>query len=87
MAVTEIAKARKCGQIRFHAIYQYPGDLNRILSMCHLQPEAQKLLEISRDDAVRSLICWLRFDAAYKTELMSQFSWRTCGKVRARIFR
>jgi hypothetical protein len=76
MAVTEIAKARKCGQIRFHAVYQYPGDLNRILEMCHLKPEADSLLEISRADAVGVLTFWLHRDAAYSTELMSAKSAR-----------
>src|SRR3954452_120781 len=71
MALTEIAKARKCGQIRFHAVYQYPVDLNRILAMCYLKPEAERLLQISRDEAVRVLVCWLHRDAAYKSELMS----------------
>jgi len=71
MPVTEIAKARKCGQIRFHAVYQYPGDLNRILEMCNLKPEAESLLRIERDDAVRALASWLHRDAAYQTELMS----------------
>jgi hypothetical protein len=71
MAVTEIIKARNCGHVHFHAIYQYPGNLNRILAMCHLRPEAEHLLEIGRDEAVRVLICWLNRDPAYKTELMS----------------
>ena len=71
MAITEIAKARKCGQIRFHVVYQYPGDLNRILEMCHLKQEADSLLKIARDDAVGVLTCWLQRDAAYGTELMS----------------
>src|SRR4051794_29561361 len=71
MAATEIAKARNCGQVRVHAIHQYPVDLNRILAMCYLKPEAEKLLEIGRDEAVRVLICWLHSEAAYKTELMS----------------
>ena len=74
MAVTEIAKARNCGQIRFHAVYQYPGDLNLILQMCYLKPKAETLLQVGRDDAVRALACWLHRDAAYKTELMSEDS-------------
>jgi hypothetical protein len=71
MSVTEIVKARKCGQIHFHAIYQYPGDLNRILEMCNLKPDAERLVQIGRDDAVRVLASWLHRDAAYQTELMS----------------
>lgn len=71
MAVSEIVKARKCGQIRFHAIYDYPVDLNRILAMCYLKPEADKLLEIRKLDAVKVVTNWLHRDAAYGTELMS----------------
>lgn len=70
MPVTEISKARKCGHVRFHRIYEYPVDLNRILTMCYLKPEAERLLEIGRDEAVRVLVCWLHRDAAYQTELM-----------------
>lgn len=70
MAVTDISKARKCGHVRFHRIYGYPVDLDRILTMCYLKPDAERLLEIGRDDAVRVLVCWLHRDAAYQTELM-----------------
>lgn len=73
MAITQIAKARKCGQVRFHALFDYCSyHLNTILEMCGLKPEADKLLEVSREDAVRVLVCWLHRDAAYKTELMSE---------------
>ena len=80
MAVTEISKARKCGQIRFHAVYQYPGDLNRILEMFNLKPKAESLLDITRKEAVEVLTCWLHRDAAYKTELMSADSARTLAE-------
>jgi len=71
MPVTEISKARKCGHVRFHRIYEYPVDLNCILAMCYLKPEADSLLKVSRDEAIRVLVCWLHRDAAYQTELMS----------------
>ncbi len=71
MPIGEIVKARKCGQIRFYAIYECAGDLNRILARCHLRPEAEQLLEIAFDDAVRVLCYWLHRDAAYGIELMS----------------
>ena len=86
MAITEIAKARKCGQVRFHAIYQYPGDLNRILKMCYLKPEAEKLLQIERNEAVGALTCWLHRDAAYRTELMSADSARELAEKFMREF-
>ncbi|HTV40752.1 MAG TPA: hypothetical protein VMF08_09265 [Candidatus Sulfotelmatobacter sp.] len=71
MPVDEIVKARKCGHVRFHAIFDYPFDRNRILIMCYLKPEAETLLEIGRDEAARVLVCWLHRDAAYESELMS----------------
>src|SRR5690349_850746 len=86
MAVTEIAKARRCGQIRFHAVYQYPVDLNRILEMCNLKPEAESLLHIGHDDAVRALACWLHCDAAYQTELMNADSARELAESFIREF-
>ncbi len=70
MPVTHIARARKCGHVRFHMIYDYPLDLNGILVMSYLKPEADKLLEIGRAEAVQVLVCWLHRDAAYQTELM-----------------
>lgn len=72
MPVTEMANARKCGQIRFYAIYEYPFDLNTILEMCHLKPKADRLLTIDQETAVATLVCWLRKDAAYGNELMSE---------------
>jgi hypothetical protein len=86
MAVTEIVKARKCGQIRFHAVYQYPGDLNRILEMCHLKREADKLLEIGREDAIGVLTCWLHREPAYSTVLMSVESARGLAERFVREF-
>ena len=86
MPVTDIAKARKCGQIRFYAVYQYPGDLNRILEMCHLKQEADSLLEVAREDAVRVLACWLHRDAACSTELMSADSARELAERFVREF-
>lgn len=71
MAVTEMVQARKCGCINFHAIYGYPVDLNRVLLMCYLKPEADKLLEIGRKDAIEVLTGWLHCDAAYGKELMT----------------
>ena len=72
MAVTEIAKARKCGLVRFHALFDYCSyHFNTILEMCGLKPDADKLLEINREDAICILASWLHRDAAYNTELMS----------------
>src|SRR5687767_10468245 len=71
MALTDIVKARKCGQIRFHAVYQYPVDLNCILEKCQLKPEADRLLDVKRDEAVRVLTCWLHREPAYDTVVMS----------------
>lgn len=70
MPITEITKARQCGQIRFHVIYQYPYELDQILERCHLKPEAEHLLAITQKEAVEVLVCWLHRDAAYGKELM-----------------
>lgn len=69
--LTEIAKARKCGQVRFHCIYDQPLDLNQILALCHLRAEADKLIAVNRDQAVAVLVRWLHHDLAYNTALMS----------------
>lgn len=44
---------------------EYPVDLNQILTKCYLRPEAERLVEIGPNAAVRALVCWLHRDAAY----------------------
>jgi len=71
MPLTEIAKARTCGQVRFSCIYQYPGDLNRILQMCGLKANSENLWQIDLSQSIATLTNWLHKDAAYKKEIMS----------------
>ena len=74
MDITQIVKKRRCGQIRFHFLYQYPQDLNSILKRCCLKTEADNLLEINREESVAVLTRWLHREPAYGTKLMSEVS-------------
>ena len=71
MPVSEIAKARNCGILRFHSILQYPENLNETLERCALKPDAENLIEVDSKDAVATLAHWLAKDAAYGIALMS----------------
>ncbi len=72
MPIAEIARARKCGHTHFHIVYEYPVPLNRILQMCFLKPEADKLLEIKRAEAIAAIKHWLFREPAYHIALMSE---------------
>lgn len=70
MPLTEIFQLRKCGIIQFHTIYEYPGNLNRILGYCGLKPNAEKLISMNYEQAVATITRWLHREPAYDSELM-----------------
>lgn len=72
--------------MRFHVIYEYPVELNKILERCHLKPEAESLLQIGPEEAAGVLTFWLHREAAYDSVLMSIESARSLAEAFLREF-
>ncbi len=63
----EIIEARHAGEIRYGAVSDWSGDLNRVLSKFGLTPDAALLVEHDRAGATSILTALLWKDMAYET--------------------